>query len=355
MTKVSIIILNYKQKELTVNCVKSVLSQEYKDFEIILVDNASQDGSVELFKKEFGSNKKIKIIESKENTGYTGGNNLGYKYCRGKYVVVLNNDTIVDKKWLTELVRGLESRKNIAMATSVVLNVPSLENLSQYKKQLEERKMWTTTLLGYPAVLNRSGRFEKTFAVHGGSFIFKREIVKKLFDPDYFIYAEETKLSWLTRLRGYDIVQARDSIFYHLTNIVKKSSGKFSKHFTFLGERNRILNYFTFYSPLNMIRIFPLLLINVIILNIFEIRKLPWRFKSYFWILFHLGFLSKKRREAQGQRKVNDKEIIKYMGGKLSGTLYKETDSKITTNAVRVVNALFKAYCFLVGLKTVKD
>ncbi len=349
--KVSIIILNYKQKELTVNCLKSVLSQDYKDFEIILVDNASQDGSVELFKKEFGPDKKIKIVESKENTGYTGGNNLGYKYANGKYVAVLNNDTIVDKKWLVELIAGLESGENVAMSTSVVINVPSLDNLSPYKKQVEQRKMWTTTLLEYPAVLDKKERFAKTFAVHGGSFIFKRKIVKNLFDPDYFIYAEETKLSWLTRIRGFEIVQCRNSIFYHLTNVVKKSSGKINKHFTFLGERNRILNYFTFYSPQNIIRALPLLIINVIILNIFEIRKLPYRFKSYFWVLFHPGFLSKKRKEVQRQRKVKDKEIIKYMSHKL----YQENEKGVSRIILKVINAVFKGYCFLVRLKVIRN
>lgn len=350
MAKVSVIILNYKQKELTVNCVKSVLAQDYRDFDIILVDNASKDGSVELFRREFGKNKMIRIIESRENTGYTGGNNLGYRYAKGKYIVVLNNDTIVDKKWLVGLIEALESEKNTAMATSVVINVPSLDDLSQYKRQVENRKMWTTTLLGYPAELKTRERFEKTFAVHGGSFIFRRDIIKNLFDPDYFIYAEETKLSWLTRLRGYEIVQARDSIFYHLTNVVKKSDKKFNRHFTFLGERNRVLNMLTFYSPINILRIFPLLLINIIILNIFEIRKLPYRFRSYFWLIFHPGFVSKKRKEAQLQRKVGDGRIIRHMSGKL----YQEPEKGVSRIFLKIINSIFFGYCFLTGIRVME-
>ncbi len=341
--KVSIIILNFKQKELTVNCVKSVLKQKHKNIEIILVDNASKDGSLELFKKTFGKNKKVKIIGSKKNTGYTGGNNLGYKYCEGDYVAILNNDTLVHNEWLTELIAGLESEKNVAMATSVVLNVPSLKDVSNYRKQFRERSMWTTTLLGYPAKLKRKNRFMKVFSVHGGSFIFRKKVIKELFDPDYFIYAEETKLSWLTRLRGYEIVKCRDSVFYHLTNVVKKSDKKFNKHFTFLGERNRITNLLTFYSPLNIARIMPLLIINIILLNLFEIRKLPYRFKSYFWLILNPSFVTEKRKETQKQRKVKDGEITKHMSPKLA-----EGDSL----TLKIINSLFKCYCFIVRLKT---
>src|SRR3990172_12049858 len=121
MAKVSVIILSYKQKELTVNCIKSVLAQDYADIDIILVDNASQDGSVELFKKEFGKNKKIRIVESRENTGYTGGNNLGQKFAKGNYMVVLNNDAIVDRKWLSELVKAIESDDKIGAVSSHVI------------------------------------------------------------------------------------------------------------------------------------------------------------------------------------------------------------------------------------------
>jgi len=350
--KVSIIILNYKQKELTVNCVKSVLSQNYKDFEIILVDNASKDGSVESLRKEFGHNPKIKIIESRENTGYTGGNNLGYKYAKGKYIAVLNNDTIVDKKWLVELITALESKKNIAMATSQCLNTPSFDNLYKKIKIIQKKPLWTTTILGYPS--NRKIKSKEpvsTFAVHGGSFIYKKNIVGVPFDPDYFIYAEETKLSWLTRLRGYEIVIAPKSYFFHLGNVVRKKDFKINKYFTFLGERNKIINFLTFYSIKNLIKLSPLILLGTIFINFSELRKIPYRFKSYLWILFHLGWISKKRREAQKKRRVKDDDIIKNMSCKFYDDYF---FSGVAKYLFKILNFLFCIYCRIMLIKTIE-
>jgi len=348
MKKVSVMILNYKQKELTVNCVKSVIAQGYKNLEIIVIDNGSNDGSFELFKKTFGNNSRIKLVALKENTGYTGGNNEGYKHATGEYVVILNNDTIVAKNWLSELIAALESGEKVAMATSIVINVPSLKNLSQYKQQVENRIPWTTTLLCYWSRLKVVSRFMKTFAVHGGSFIFKRKLFKTLFDNDYFAYSEETKLSWQTRLKGYDVIIARDSIFYHQEGTVKKSNKSFSKYFTFLGERNRVLNLLTFYSGFNLIRLFPLFLINVLLLNLSEIRKMPFRLKSYFWLLFHPGFVLKKRKEVQRQRKVSDKEIFSVMGYKL----IEEPEKGISKWLLKVINYFFKIYCKILFIRT---
>jgi len=93
----------------------------------------------------------------------------------------------------------------------------------------------------------------------------------------------------------------------------------------------------------------PLLFVNIIILNLFEIRKIPYRFKSYFWILFHQEFILRKRKEAQKQRKINDEDFIKYMSHKL----YQEPEKGFSRISLKITNGIFKGYCFLVGLKTI--
>ena len=117
---VSIIIINYNGKEFLADCLKSVMNQSYNDFEIIFVDNGSSDNSLEFVNNNF-NDEKIKIIKSDENLGFAGGNNLGFKYASGEYIVLLNNDTIVEHDWLKYLIEAMESENNIGIVQSLVL------------------------------------------------------------------------------------------------------------------------------------------------------------------------------------------------------------------------------------------
>ena len=98
---VSIIILNYNAGQLLKNCVRSIIDSEYRNLEIIVVDNLSSDNSHHECKSEF---KEIKLIENKENLGYCEGNNVGIRHSTGKFIVIMNPDTEVSSSWLHELI-----------------------------------------------------------------------------------------------------------------------------------------------------------------------------------------------------------------------------------------------------------
>ena len=100
---VSIIILNYNAGDLLLDCVSSIFESNYKNFEIILVDNVSKDQSHKKCKEKFPD---INLIENSENLGYCEGNNVGLRKVNGKFIVVLNPDTIVDPYWLDELLKA---------------------------------------------------------------------------------------------------------------------------------------------------------------------------------------------------------------------------------------------------------
>jgi GT2 family glycosyltransferase len=116
--KVSIIILNWNGKQLTLNCAKSALKNDYKNFEVIVVDNGSTDGSVEALRKIKG----ITVVSLKENYGFSKGMNMGaWHALRGRpdYLAFANNDTLfTQKNWLSELVQDLENDSTAAIATS---------------------------------------------------------------------------------------------------------------------------------------------------------------------------------------------------------------------------------------------
>lgn len=113
---VSIIIVNYNGKHLLSECLSSLSKLEYPKsrFEVIVVDNNSDDDSVPFIKTHY---KQVKLIESHTNGGFTGGNNLGYQHAKGEYIVLLNSDVTVDREWLSALVRAAAD-KDVGIVSS---------------------------------------------------------------------------------------------------------------------------------------------------------------------------------------------------------------------------------------------
>jgi len=109
---VSIVIVNYNGKDLLKILLKSISKSDYKNHEILVVDNNSTDGSREFVKK---THKNAKLVENKENLGYVGINSA-LRYCKGEYILFLNNDMELDKNCIKNLVKTIESDKDAAMA-----------------------------------------------------------------------------------------------------------------------------------------------------------------------------------------------------------------------------------------------
>ena len=122
----SIIVVNYNGQEWLPALFRSLESQSFSDFEVIMVDNASTDGSVEFVEREFPQ---VKLIRSQENLGFAQGNNLGMAHARGKHLVLLNSDTVTEKDWLGELVRILDSHDSIGAVVPKIYHGQSSEVL----------------------------------------------------------------------------------------------------------------------------------------------------------------------------------------------------------------------------------
>jgi len=352
MPKVSVIILNWNQPEFTVNCVKSVLKQSYQDFEILLVDNGSEDNSLEIFKREFGKNEKIRILETGKNLGYAGGNNFGVEHAKGEYIVILNNDTIAEEKWLEELVNGVKSDPNIGAVSSREIRVG--ENLPEIDWKTEGI---TRTLVWYPVRFRRKEPLENAdiaplLPIKGCSFIYKKGLLELPFDSEYFIYAEDDYLAWLLNLKGYQNKIATKSVVRHFHNIVRKSSKKINEYFIFLGERNRIMNMLIFYELSTLIRIIPLVLMNMLLLNMIEIRKSPYRIKAYLWLLINPFKILEKRKHIQKQRKISDNQLLVELSCKIRDETVFEDSTK--RRILVFINRLSCVYSRIVGLKAVE-
>lgn len=198
--------------------MESVFETVYPHYELILVDNASRDGSLELAQQRFGNCKSLKIVKNLRNVGFAEGNNIGIKHVspNSKYVVFLNIDTRVDRKWLTELVDAMESDESIGTAQCKLL---LLDNpiyiecaggmIDHYCRVLELGK--------FEKDLQRFDKIREIFYAKGAAIVIRRELFEEVgrFDPDFFLYGEEVDLAWRVWLRGYRVVLVPSARVYH--------------------------------------------------------------------------------------------------------------------------------------------
>lgn len=260
--KVSIIIPNYNGIRYLGECLKSLKRINFPrdQFEIIVVDNASTDGSVEFIKNNYPD---IVLIEASSNLGFAGGCNLGIMHSKAEYIVLLNNDTEVDTNWLIELVKVADSDEKVGIVGSKLLFKNERNLIQNAGSYITDRGDGGD--IGY----RRSdfGQFDtsrEVMAVCGASMLVKRNLIYKIggFDEDFGSYYEDTDLCYRARLHGMKIVYTPKSIVYHVHAV---TLGEWSPLFSFYVFRNKIFLHFK-NSPL-------LFLLKITLLYFFQVYR----------------------------------------------------------------------------------
>lgn len=234
---VSIIILNLNGKKFLEGCLSSLKVQSYPNFEVIIVDNGSTDGSVQFVRENFPD---TIIIENKENLGFAMANNQGIKIAKGKYIALLNNDTVVDRNWLKNLVTVAESSpEKIGMWAGKILSIEnpgiidsvgglviSNDGIAKGRGRLEED-------------IGQYDREEEVLIPSACAALYRKEIFDEvgLFDEDFFAYCEDTDLGLRARLAGWKTISVPKAIVYHHYS---GTTGRYASSKAYLVERNHV-------------------------------------------------------------------------------------------------------------------
>jgi len=318
--KVSIVILNYNGVrflgKLLVECIESVLLTDYPSFEVLFVDNASSDNSLDTVRSRFGSDERLRIIQNSENLGFAGGNNVGLKFAQGEYIALLNNDTRVDTDWLRNLVEII-AQPNVGAVQSklLLMSSPNVVDcaggfIDYYGYAFEKGN-------GKDASGYTQG--SECFYAKGASMLLKREVLKEtgLFDKDIFIYYDETDLCWRIRLAGYRILYVPTSIVYHAVGLTASNTRK--QKIRFFCKRNQMMILLKNFELRNLVRFFPALIgyeSRECIIGCLKYRTLIYFdfFRALLWNLFNLKKTWKKRVIVQKLvRKISDEEIKQFL------------------------------------------
>ena len=238
--KLSIIIVNYNTYYLTKQTIESIIQQTYPfNYEILLVDNASSDGSIQALKEDFKDKQDIiHIIENTENLGFGKANNIGAAQSRGEYILLLNSDTVVVEDCLEKCIGYIQQDQTIgALGCKVVLADGSLDHACKrgfptrkaslyYFLKLDKKNPQKYGL--YDALHLHEDEIGEVDALMGAFMLMPRKVVDEvgLFDEDYFMYGEDIDLCYRIKAAGYKVV------YYPKGHIIHYKGGSSKKRRT---------------------------------------------------------------------------------------------------------------------------
>lgn len=299
MKKVTIVIPNYNGKHFMKPCLESLDKQVCRDFEILIVDNASSDGSLEYLEEHYPS---LEVIPMDKNYGFSKAVNVGIRHSKTPFVILLNNDTVVEPHYVQEMIRAIESSDKIFSVSSKMIQM--------YHPDLIDSAGDLYTLVGW-GICRGAGRpvtnYQKPgliFSACAGAAIYRREVFEEIgyFDELHFAYLEDIDIGYRAKIHGYHNCYAPAAHVYHVGS--GTSGSKYNTFKVKLSARNSIyLNYKNMPIPFLLLNSLPLLAgyfvkylffrkngfskdyaagIKEGLMTVKNCRKVPYRQKNFF-------------------------------------------------------------------------
>jgi len=325
---ISIIIANWNGSEVIGPCLKSIFQSNFKNFEVVIVDNGSTDGSLEYLEK-LEQEKKIILSKNKTNLGYAMAINQGAQCAKGELLFFLNSDTTIEKNCLDEIAKGFQESIWAAQC-----------KIRQMDRREEIQTLGTLLVPGLAIVIGKKGRGEKDRGQYdkrqpvissGAAQVIRAEVFERLgqFDSDYFAGYEDIDLAYRIYLAKKEVILLPQAIAYHRDHTKYPMSKLRAKIGAFQTLKNVLLFMIRNYQWANFIKyILPVLayqfflsLVPIAKRNFYPLLGYWW---GMGWHLVHLPSSFKKRKAVGKIRKNSDQEIFNLVGANLGlGQLFR--------------------------------
>lgn len=305
---VSVIIVNWNGRRFLEDCLGSLSKVQYNT-EIFFVDNASKDDSVAFVKKNYPN---IKIINNSKNLGYAGGHEGAFRKAKGKLILLLSTDTIVEKNLLSELVNAVYSEKNIGAVMPKLLMYPKINLIDSIGSFFLSSGIIYHVGRDKDQSKPQYNISQEIFSGKGACMLFKKNVLAKtgLFDKDYFAYFEETDLCHRIWLSGNKVIYWPKTSVCHMQG--GSSKQMVPSFILYHSYKNILCTYIKNLSLKYLIRVLPLTLViyqcGFLVFLFTGKFKTAWAFqKSIIWNIFNLPATLKKRKFVQNKiRTVSD-------------------------------------------------
>lgn len=211
--RVSVIIPHWNGRQHLDDCLGSLRKQTYRNFEVIVADNGSTDGSQNYIRASFPE---VRLLELGQNRGFTGACNAGYATARGEFILLLNNDTEADARWIETIVATFERRPRVGIVATKMLLFDQRDHFHTAGDYYRvnglpgNRGVWQADRGQYD-------REEPVFSACGGAAAYRRAMVAEIgfLDDAFFFSCEDIDLAWRAHLAGWDVLYAPQAIVYH--------------------------------------------------------------------------------------------------------------------------------------------
>lgn len=302
--RASIIVVNHNGRATIAACLDSLIAAADETAEIIVVDCGSTDGSPELIEALYPSARLIRAA----NLGFGGGNNLGAAQAAGEYLVFANPDTVAAPGWWQALVEALETDESIGLTTSRILLADDPARLNAAGNDVHLTGLTLCRGLGRPAAL--FDRPATVGAVSGAAFAIRRELFRRLggFDAGYFLYMEETDLSWRAQLAGYRCAYVPQSVIHHHYRL------RLGPYKLYYQERNRYRLLLKSLRRRTLLLLAPALLLAEVVAWGFALlsgrRHWTGKLRAYGSLWAEWPELRRARRQVQQRRAAPDRRLL---------------------------------------------
>jgi GT2 family glycosyltransferase len=309
--RVTVVVPNWNGEAFLPLCLGSLRAQSFDDFETVVVDNGSTDGSLSLLEHDFPD---ARVVSLPENRGFAAGANAGIKCSETAFVALLNNDTEVDPRWLESLVRAAEEHPEAGLFATKLVDFHDRRFLDGAGDALR--------LSGLPYRLGHGerdrGQFDApryVFSACAAAALYRRGMLDEvgLFDEDFGSYCEDGDLSFRARLAGYECFYVPEAVVYHMGSA--STGGKRSVTATRLGTRNS-LSLLAKNLPLSAVpHILPFFVAGQIVrlLTAGATGNLRAHLEGLAGAGRHLPLMIEKRREVQGRKRVSDARMRRLL------------------------------------------
>jgi GT2 family glycosyltransferase len=309
---VSVVVVNYNGEEHLTASLQALLESSYPAYELVVVDNASTDGSVALLRRIGERHPRVTVLFNQHNLGYAGGVNSALGLLHGKYLAALNADVRVSENWLEPLVSFLEAHREVGAVSPLIL-LDDEERINATGQDIHVTGVPFNRCLDMPRQVAGVAPL-RVCGLHGSAFVVRRELLDRLggMDGHGFLYHEDVNLSWALQLMGHDLYCVPTAVVHHDYTLSMHPAK------LFLLERNRWRMLLTYLTPLTLLALLPALLVTEALMVAFCVLRgwlhLRAKLGSCYWVLrYGLPHIRERRRFFAPLRAVSEWALLRRL------------------------------------------
>lgn len=341
-TKVAIQIVTYNGKHLMASCLDSILDQTYRDFKVLVIDNASQDGTVKFIRNNYPQ---VAVFENNKNHAFAKANNQGFRLLKSEYVLMCNQDVVLERDWLEKIMKEVENSKYASFG-SFGGKLLKLKLINAEIGELEKTNFIDSCglkLLKNHRVVEIGSGEESSFCNvrgevfgHSGALVMYRRqaledvMIKDRFhingdylDSNFIFYKEDIDLAWRLQLAGWRSLFVADAVAYHIRTFSGSEKIGFRKIIANRLKQSRLARYYSYRNHLmlilenefffNLIYYFPYIFWYELRKIIFIVLIEPSNLKALLEIIILWPQIKKKRDQTMSRAKVTSQYIRNWI------------------------------------------